>query len=173
MNKIGIFYGPLGGSTERVAFKVAKEIGEEHAELVKVRDASTADLDRFDTIIFGLSTLGKHTWDANHENNDWDLFLPKLNEIDFSSKKVALFGLGDSVQYSLHFVDALGILAEKLLALNANIIGRVSPDGYTFEDSQGLIDGEFIGLPIDEDFEDDLTDERVKNWIAEIKPQFI
>lgn len=173
MNKIGIFYGPVGGSTERVAMKIAKELGEKNIELVPVKDASVGDLNRFDNIIFGLSTIGKETWHSDQAAAAWDVFFPNLDEVDFSKKKVAMFGLGDSVQYAQYFVDALGTLAEKLMEKNAQIIGQVSPEGYTFDESQALIDGQFIGLPIDEDFEDDMTNERVKNWVAKIKPQFI
>ena len=173
MNKIGIFYGPVGGSTERVAMKVAKALGEKNIELVLVKNAKVSDIERFDNIIFGISTIGKETWHSDKSAADWDIFLPNLDEVDFSKKKVALFGLGDSISYAQYFVDALGTLGRKLLELNANIIGQVSPKGYTFDESQGLIDGKFIGLPIDEDFEDDMTDKRVKSWVAEIKPRFM
>jgi len=172
MNKIGIFYGPEKGSTERVAMKVAKELGEDNIELVLVKNANISDLDRFENIIFGISTIGKETWDADSSQEDWDVFFPNLDKVDFSNKKVALFGLGNSVSYAQYFVDAIGTLGEKLMEQNANIIGQVSPEGYSFDESKGLIGGKFIGLPIDEDFEDDMTNERVKTWVGEIKPLF-
>lgn len=173
MDKIGIFYGPKGGSTERVAMKVAKELGEQQVELVSVKSATASDLNRFANIVFGISTIGKETWHSDKSAADWDIFLPILDQVDFSKKKVALFGLGDSVSYAQNFVDALGTLGQKLMELNATIIGQVTPEGYSFDESLGLIEGKFIGLPIDEDFEDDKTGQRVKNWVAEIKLQFI
>ena len=172
MNKIGIFYGPVGGSTDKVAQLVAKAIGEGDVELLSVKEAKAEDLNRFDNIIFGISTIGKETWNNDASKEDWDVFFPVLEDVDFSNKTVAMFGLGDSVSYAQYFVDALGTLGTKLMEKKANIIGQVSPEGYSFEESKGLIDGKFIGLPIDEDFEDEMTDERVNSWVAEIKPLF-
>ena len=42
--------------------------------------------------------------------------------------------------------------------------------GYTFDDSEAVIDGKFIGLPLDDVNEDDKTDVRIDAWIAEISP---
>ena len=41
-------------------------------------------------------------------------------------------------------------------------------DGYTFDDSEAVIDGKFIGLPLDDINEDDKTDTRIEAWIAAI-----
>ena len=52
----------------------------------------------------------------------------------------------------------------------ANVIGAVATDGYTFDDSESIVDGKFVGLALDEVNEDSKTDERIDNWVAEIKP---
>jgi flavodoxin I len=171
MKKIGLFYGPLGGSTERVAKKVAAALGVENVDLIHAKDAKTADVEKYENVIFGLSTIGTETWESDKSANDWDIFLPEVEKVDYSKKVVAMFGLGDQITYDLHFVDSLGVLAEKILPKGANIIGRVNSDGYDFRESMAIIEGEFIGLPVNEDFEPELTDERVNNWIAKIKTQ--
>jgi flavodoxin I len=51
-------------------------------------------------------------------------------------------------------------------------VGHVDPDEYEFEESQGIYNGKFIGLPIDEDFEAHLTDERIRKWLNKILPLF-
>ena len=51
----------------------------------------------------------------------------------------------------------------------ANIIGAVSTDGYTFDESEAVVDGKFVGLALDEVNEDDKTDERINAWVEEIK----
>jgi flavodoxin len=48
--------------------------------------------------------------------------------------------------------------------------GAVETDGYTFDDSEAVIDGKFIGLPLDDINEDDQTDTRIEAWIAQISP---
>lgn len=172
MEKIGIFYGPQGGSTENVAKKVAAVIGNDKADLIPVKGKKAADIKNYTNIIFGLSTIGKETWDADNPANDWDLFLPEVLEADFSGKVVALFGLGDHLTYSLHFVDSLGILGDKLLKKNVKIVGRTETDDYEFHESKAIFDGKFIGLPVDEDFESEKTDDRIEKWVKSIIKEF-
>ncbi len=172
MSKIGLFFGPEKGSVHRVADKVTKAVGEQEIELISVNNATAADLERFDRIIFGISTVGKETWDSDYSNTDWAKFFPNIRKIDFSGKTVAIFGLGDHITYSGYFVNAMGMLAKDLLKSGAKIVGQVDPSGYEFDDSEALIDGMFTGLPIDEDFEPELTDERIANWVAGLIPAF-
>ncbi|MDX9695432.1 MAG: flavodoxin [Bacteroidales bacterium] len=172
MKKIGIFYGPLGGSTEKVAKKVAAALGFDNTELISVKTAKAADAEKYENIIFGMSTIGKETWQADKSANDWDIFLPELEKINYNNKVIAMFGLGDQITYGLHFVDALGIVGEKIMQNGGKIVGQVSTEGYDFRESQGVKDGMFLGLPINEDFEPELTDQRVNKWIKSIKPLF-
>ena len=172
MSKIGLFFGPSKGSVHRVAEKVKTAFGEQVVDMIPVHDAVAADLEKYDQLIFGISTVGKETWDSNYSNTDWAKFFPNISKVDYSGKTVAIFGLGDHLTYSSHFVNAIGVLAKQLLKNGAKIVGEVDPSGYEFDDSEALIDGKFIGLPIDEDFEPELTDERVSNWVNSIKPAF-
>ncbi|HEX7583535.1 MAG TPA: flavodoxin [Prolixibacteraceae bacterium] len=172
MSKIGLFFGPLKGSVHRVAEKVKAAIGEENVDMISVNDASLSDLEKYDHIIFGISTVGKETWDSDYANTDWSKFFPNISKVKFSEKTVAIFGLGDNITYPGHFVNAIGVLAKDLLKNGATIVGKVDPSTYEFDESEALIDGMFIGLPIDEDFEPELTDQRVINWVNSIKPAF-
>lgn len=172
MSKIGLFFGPEKGSVHRVATKIAAVIGEENVELVAVNNASAADLEQYDKIIFGISTVGKETWDSDYSNTDWSKFFPEVSKASYAGKVVAIYGLGDHVTYPDHFVNAIGRLAKELKTKDAQIVGSVDPKGYEFEDSEALIDGQFIGLPIDEDFEPELTDERIANWLKSIQKDF-
>jgi len=170
MSKIGLFFGPLKGSVHRVAEKVKVALGEENVDMISVNDAQASDLEKYDKLIFGISTVGKETWDSNYSNTDWSKFFPNISKTDFTGKTVAIFGLGDHITYASYFVNAMGVLAKDLLKKNATIVGKVDPSGYEFDDSEAIFDGMFIGLPIDEDFEAELTDERVSNWVNSIKP---
>ena len=172
MSKIAIFYGPVGGAVNRVADKIKDIIGEDKVEMVAVKDASVTDLEKFDKIIFGLSTVGKDTWDSEFSNNDWGKFLPEIGKTNYAEKTVAMFGLGDHVTYAHGFVDHIGLLGKELIKNGANLVGKVSTGGYDFEESEAVINGEFIGLPIDEDFEPELTEERVTSWVELLKPKF-
>ncbi len=171
MKKIGLFYGPTGGSVERIAGKLGDILGDS-VDVFPVKEASADDLDKYENIILGISTIGRETWASEAPADDWDKFLPQLEKIDYANKTIAMYGLGDHLTYPMHFVDALGTLAEILMKHDATIIGQVSTDGYEFEDSKAIFDNRFVGLPLDEDFEWEKTDERLKNWLDTILPLF-
>jgi len=172
MSKTAIFFGPVGGAVNRVADKIKKQIGDDKVELDPVKDATAADLERFDKIIFGISTVGKDTWNSNYSSNDWGKFLPEIEKARYEGKKTAIFGLGDHVTYAATFVDHMAVLAKKLKQNGAVLLGQVSTDGYEFDESEAVVDDKFVGLPIDEDFEPELTDERVANWVKQLAAKF-
>ncbi|MDD2278975.1 MAG: flavodoxin [Bacteroidales bacterium] len=170
--KVGIFYGPTGGKTEKVAQRVRKAIGEDMADLIPIKNSKAADFDKYENIILGCSTIGKETWDAERSKPDWDLFRPEFDNINYEGKTFALFGLGNHVTYAAMFVNAIGFIGKILLAKGANVVGRVPTCEYTFTDSEAIVGNEFIGLPIDEDFEPELTDRRIKEWVGRLKTLF-
>lgn len=172
MDKTAIFFGPLDGAVHRVAEKLKNAIGEEKIELIPIKDATVEDLNKFDKIIFGISTVGKETWESVYTNVDWAKFLPEIEKVRYEGKTLAIYGLGDHITYGTTFVDHIGLLGRKLLDNGAILVGQVPADKYEYIDSEAVIDDKFIGLPVDEDFEPELTDERVSNWVDQIKPYF-
>ena len=161
MKKTGIFYGTSMGNTESVAEKIAKELD---ANLHNVADNPADELRQYDNLILGTST-----WGVGDLQDDWEDFLSALEKADLSGKTIALFGLGDASSYSDSFVDGMGTIYDSIKEKDCTIVGEVSTEGYSFDDSTACIDGEFVGLPLDEDNESDLTDERLKKWLEDIK----
>jgi flavodoxin I len=172
MKKIGIFYGPKGGSTEAVAMKIARLIGNDKCSLKAVSQASVGDLSAFDNIIFGIATIGNETWNSDPLQSGWFTFINDLEKAEISNKTIAMFGLGDHIRYADHFVDALGELNRILSEKDVSIVGQVDASDYTFRESKALNGDKFVGLPIDEDFEPSLTDDRIKQWVGEILKEF-
>jgi flavodoxin I len=172
MEKIAIFFGPLNGSVHRIAKLVASRIGTEKVDMIHIADASTKDLGKYDRIIFGISTIGKDTWQQKFDNTDWSHFFPIVTNFDFKGKKIAIFGLGDHITYAFHFVDSMGLLGKTIKNNGGELFGKVSTDGYTFQDSDAIVDGQFLGLPVDEDFEPELTEERVSAWVDSLMKTF-
>lgn len=174
MKKIGLFYAPAGGSTERAAKKIVEFLGEENVEMKLIEDNTpTSVLDGYSQIILGISTVGRDTWDSAYSKIGWDFFLPRLEDYNFEGKTVAIFGLGNHIMYPENFQDAMGLLGPKVMENKGNLIGRcASSDFSEFEnmDSDGMdMEGVFYGLPLDEDNLSDLTDERVEKWVTQIK----
>jgi flavodoxin I len=172
MNKIAIFFGPQKGAVNRVADKIKEAIGEENVDMILVKDATYKEIEKYDKIIFGISTVGKETWHNTYSNVDWAKFLPEIEKTRYEGKTVAIFGLGDHVTYASTFVDHIGLLAGELIKNGAVLVGQVPADDYEFDESRAVVDGKFLGLPVDEDFEPELTDERIKNWVEQIRPYF-
>ena len=165
MAKIGLFYDSDTGNTRKVAKMIRKMFDEDDIELKNIKKVEPADFEKYAAFILGTPTLGEGELPEN-----WDAFLPELDAMDLSGKTFALFGLGDQEEYGHEFVDGLGILYEKFESLGANFVGFWPLDGYEYEISRAELDGEFVGLVLDQDNQSDLTPERVETWIAEVKP---
>lgn len=164
MADIGIFYGSTTGNTQEVAEKIQAGFGPGAADLYPIADASADVLNTYPYLALGAST-----WGVGELQDDWIEGLAKLDKVDWSDKKVALFGTGDPQGYPDSFVDALGILYEKLAAKGAEIIGFWPTAGYEYEASRAEQEGRFVGLVIDEDNQSELTDERISRWLDDLK----
>ena len=156
-----IFYTTSTGNTTEVANKIAEELGG-----LEVFDLSSNldKVEQYDKVIIGAST-----WGDGDLNDDLDEVWDEFCELEFSGKNVALFSLGDQEGYGDTFVDALGTIYEQVNSKGANIVGFTETSDYEYDESKAEIDGKFVGLVIDEDNQDDLTDDRIKAWIEDIK----
>ena len=173
MKKIGLFYAPAKGSTEKIAKIIADKIGNDLVEMILVDENSTiSQIDSFDKLIFGISTVGRDSWDAKYKKMGWDFFLPKLEQADFKGKTAAIYGMGNHILYADYFVDAMGFLGKKVLEKGGKLVGYVDKDKYEFKHSEAIIDGKFLGLPLDEDTQEELTNERIKEWISGFEELF-
>lgn len=166
MSKIAIVYGTSTGATEGVASKIEKVLGNADTQIFDVARVTVDQLKPFDFLILGASTTG-----YGDLQDDWDSFLPKFKAFDFTGKKVALFGLGDSSSYSDTFSNGIAVIYEAIKD-NAEIVGAVSTEGYTYDDSEAVVDGQFVGLALDEDNEFDQTDARIATWVKDLKQYF-
>ncbi len=163
MNTTIVIYGSSTGTCEAIAEKIASKLG---CEAVNVQDLSADIINSNQNLILGTST-----WGAGEMQDDWYDGLKALQRADLSGKTIALFGCGDCSSYSDTFVGGIGELYNGIKDSGARFIGSVATDGYTFDDSEALVDGKFIGLPLDDINEDDMTDARINDWVAQITPE--
>jgi flavodoxin I len=164
MNNTAIFYGSSTGNTEGVAKQIAKLL---NADVFDVADNPVEELKNYENIILGTST-----WGIGDLQDDWDSFLPELKDIDLSGKVCAIFGLGDGASYGDSFVDAIGTIYHAIEGKGCKIVGFVDTAGYDYEASTAEIDGKFVGLPLDEDNESNLANERIEKWVEQLKAEF-
>jgi len=173
MSKTAVFYSPQGGNVDRVANKLGALIGNDKVDLIPVKEFESEDLIKYNQIILVGSTVGTDHWTNETVVDEWPAFFAKSGDNGFEQKKIAIVGLGNSFLYPDHFADGMAELYARLKKQNAQVFGKVEKKGYDFTDSEALNDdGFFCGLPIDEDNEDELTPERLENWIKLLKPDF-
>ena len=166
MEKIGLFYGSDTGCTETVSEMIKEQMGDA-IELLDVYDVSPEDFKQYDKIIIGLST-----WHDGQLVSAWDDFYDDFKTVDMKGKTVAIFGLGDQYGYSTYFIDGVGILGDVVLENGGKLIGWWPTEGYEHDESKAERDGKFMGLAIDEDNQDELTEERVTKWVTQITEEF-
>ncbi|MFV0418834.1 MAG: flavodoxin [Dysgonomonas sp.] len=167
MKKIGLFYGTSTTKTAKIAKKIKTAFGDAQIDVIPVEDAWQKDFEGYDNIIIGVST-----WFDGELPSYWDEVKPELESLKMRGKKIAIFGLGDQVKYPENFIDGMGILAETFESVGAKIVGFTSIEGYNFEMSRALREGKFMGLAIDIENQSKKTDERIKNWIEQLKKEF-
>ena len=167
MSKIGLFYASSTGNTEDVARTIKEQMSGFDIDLKNISDCVDDAMKNYDLLIFGVST-----WGDGDLQDDWEEYLANLNEENLMSKTVAIFGLGDQEEYCDNFLDAMGTIYDKVVQSGATVVGAWPTDGYDFEESTAVRDGEFVGLGLDEENQDELHDERITKWIELITPYF-
>jgi len=164
--KAKIIYGSDTGNTEVVVEDLTKLLDD--VDVVTVDEISPEDWDH-DKFILGIPT-----WYDGELQSDWEDYFDDFQEVDFTGKTVAVFGLGDQVGYAEWFCDGVGILADIVEKNGGKVIGNWPTDGYEFESSKAVMNtnNTFYGLCIDEDNQPELTQERLKKWVEQLKNEY-
>lgn len=164
--KAALFYGTTTGNTGDIADKVKDHWDVGELDLFDVAETTLSQVKDYELLIFAIPT-----WDYGEVQEDWLDIWDSVDEINFNDKNVALIGLGDQFGYPEWFVDAMGMLHDKVVKQGAEVVGHWSVEGYEFEESKALTEDKkhFVGLALDEDWQREQTDERVSNWCDQVK----
>ncbi|MDZ7819824.1 MAG: flavodoxin [Aliarcobacter sp.] len=161
-----IFFASSTGNSEEIASKISSKLND--IEVFDLAGTKIENINNYDKII-----LGGSTWGDGELNDDWEDVWADFCKLDLSNKTIALFGLGDQESYSDEFCSALGIIYEQVNSSGGKIVGFTSTEGYYHDSSKAQIEDKFVGLILDEDNQSDLTDERIENWVNEIKEDIL
>lgn len=167
MKKIGLLFSEKAEKTSRMAKKIREAYGMKDVELVPLDKPWESDLEIYDNLIIGVST-----WFDGELPVYWDELIPAVESLDLKGKKVAIFGLGDQVNYPDNFVDGMGILGEAFERAGAKLVGFTSPEGYNYSQSRALRNGKLCGLALDLENQPELTDKRIEEWCKQLKREF-
>ena len=157
-----VIYGSSTGTCQSIAETIASKLG---VESIEVSSMTAATIEGNENLILGTST-----WGAGELQDDWYDGIKTLKCTGLNGKTVALFGCGDSESYPDTFCGGMKELYDAAKEAGANVLEGVSTDGYTFDESEAVVDGHFVGLALDDVNEDDKTEVRIDNWLEAIKP---
>ena len=135
-------------------------------EVKNVADVDADMLSAYDNLLLGTST-----WGAGELQDDWYDGVETLKSTNLKGKTIALFGCGDASGYSDTFCGSMSVLYNAVKDSGAKIIGQVDADSYTYDDSESVVDGKFVGLAIDSSEDEDVIDNRIESWTASIKSE--
>ena len=164
MSKTAIFFGSSTGNTETVATQIAKKL---NADIFDVGNNPADKLAEYDNLILGTST-----WGIGDLQDDFDSFISEIENANLTGKVVAIFGLGDGDTYADSFVDGIGTIYNAVKDKGCKLTGFTETEGYEYDESTAIVDGKFTGLPLDEDNQGDMTNERIEKWVEQIKVDF-
>lgn len=166
MSKTVIIYSFHTQKSKKVAEKIIEAFGKDKIQVINAEELTTEVFEKNNNFI-----LSTPTWFDGELPNYWDEFVPDLEDMDLKGKTFAVFGLGDQKGYPENFCDAIGILVEILEECGANIIGQIPVEGYTYESSRAQRGDVFVGLPLDQENQGRLTNDRVKKWVTQLKKE--
>ena len=133
----------------------------------QVKSSDWQDHDKF--------ILGVPTWCDGGLQSCWENYFENFKNLSFEGKTFALFGLGDQIGYEEWFCDAIGVLAKEVIKNKGKVIGYTRlDDSYIFKTKPKVMFDEntMYGLALDDDNQQDLSSQRIVNWVAQLKQEF-
>ena len=94
-----------------------------------------------------------------------------LKTADLGSKTIAIFGCGDADGYSDTFCGGMAEIYNAVKNSGAKVIGQVAADTYTYDDSDAVVDGKFVGLALDCSESEGKSENRIDDWLDSIRPK--
>ena len=175
MSQIRVFFGTTSGSTRKVAKMIKKRFDD--AVMAAPLNINRTDAEVFASyplLLLGTSTVGEGQLPGASADSEasWEEAMAKLAGVDLSGKTVALFGLGDQSRYPERFASGLRDLYEFVISKGAAVVGQWPTEGYEFEQSRAVVDGQFVGLVLDLSNQSQLTEARLDAWLKQIAPVF-
>ena len=164
-----IVYASATGHTEDIAERLNTLLPDSELKDLDRIDF-TKELEEAEALICCTPTWNTGS-DVKRSGTTWDEHIENIPQLALKDKPIAIVGLGDSAAFSKYFCDAMEELYSAFQKSGAKLIGKVSPEGYTFDESKSVVDGKFCGLPIDEDNESELTDQRLSAWVEQINSE--
>lgn len=140
-------------------------------DIDEVKNSLAAEFDKYDALIVGTPTWNTGA-DTERSGVGWDeIYYRQMQDLSLQSKKVAVFGLGDSVSYSDNYADATGELHDVFQKLGCTMMGYTSQEGYEHKSSKSIRGDLFCGLLLDAVNQEELSESRVQAWVQQLREE--
>jgi len=166
MNKVGIFYATISGSTRRMAKEISLVLNNFDVDIHNIIDIESAEIMlQYDLVILGSPTYGK----GDMHYLMYEIF-EEMQKVKFQNTKFAIFCLGDQKHHQATFGNALFKIYQSLKKLKVKVIGFQSVQNYTFKFSPNQLEsGDLPGLILDQKNQSDQSSQRIKDWCSFIE----
>eukprot|EP00545_Synedropsis_sp_CCMP1620_P013979 CAMPEP_0119014672 /NCGR_PEP_ID=MMETSP1176-20130426/10175_1 /TAXON_ID=265551 /ORGANISM="Synedropsis recta cf, Strain CCMP1620" /LENGTH=318 /DNA_ID=CAMNT_0006967891 /DNA_START=124 /DNA_END=1080 /DNA_ORIENTATION=- len=175
---VGIFFGTSTGNTEDAADMIAATFGDDSSDPIDIDEIQGTMADEFAK--YDALVVGTPTWNTGAETErsgvGWDeVYYGEMQDLQLQGKKVAVFGLGDSISYAENYADGTGELHDIFSALGCTMLGFTSQDGYDDHEASKAARGEnqFCGLLLDNVNYEELSEGRIQKWVSQLKEEGI
>jgi len=165
MKPISIFYGSTTGNTKKIAENIKANLEPGMVDIYNVKYVKIKDVEMYDNIILGASTWGKGTLQADFERFLYNV----LKFANLKGKKIAIFGIGNSLIYPNSFADSIGVIFEALEGKGVTFVGEFPTNGYQFNSSLSIFEDKFVGLPLDDNSDEAQNKLRTALWTDLLK----
>jgi len=163
-----IIYSFTSNKTAKAGQKILEAFGKDFKfDIVDAEGITEEKFLSYDELILGVPT-----WFDGELPQYWDEFVPAMEEMELTGKKIAIYGLADQVGYPENFADAVGLMARLLQSRGAKIVGQTAIENYTYESSHAIENGQFLGLVLDQENQARLSKARIDNWVQSLKEVF-
>lgn len=179
---IGVFFGTSTGNTESAAELISEQFQGDASEPIDIDDIQgnlVEEFGKYQALIVGTPTWNTGA-DTERSGTGWDevYYGDEFQSLSsyLKDKPVAVFGCGDSASYAENYCDGMGEIYDVFTEQGANTkFGHVpATDGsYEHEASKAQRGDFFCGLALDMVNFEELTAERVENWVAQLKEEGI
>ena len=166
MPPLSIIFASATGHTEDIAERLQVLLPESQLKDLDYLD-SVAEFEDYDALVCCTPRWNTGS-DQKRSGTSWDQRILEIPELQLKDKPVAIVGLGDSAAFSKYFCDAMEELYRAFEKSGAKMIGHTPTTDYIFDGSKSVINGQFCGLPIDEDNESEKTHQRLEDWAQQV-----
>lgn len=195
--RIGLFYGSTTGKTDAIAELIRNEFGGRIVSLHCIAEASKENFADYDNLIVGCSTWGigklQIDWEEflpELEEIDFrgkkvayfgvgdqvkypDNFLDAMGILAFKITSLGATRIGSWSTEGYNFRESKALVNTQFteLANGSQVLLRdklIKPKNG-IKTSASCDGNEFVGLAIDEDNQPELTEERIKIWVNQIR----